>query len=285
MSLSLKHKDSFRKSLETQRKFLAVAAEIVENANGNKKVLCDFEKWLDIREKIGSGSFGSATKVCLLADKRRCGILKIIKFKNKETKDSFFNEAAIFIYMLEKISAMPLEKQLNYRNLVFVFEAGRCPKKMPGGNRTGYIILEKGADTLENLYKIKKRTVRWWKEVIRQVANAIHALETLKINHNDPHVGNWVIINPDNISKMVVKLIDFGSASTGVRKLKKQLRPGQETYFFDNAPETFRKGRDLKLFLEDLEDELEDGKLNVSDNTAKIISNEIKKIRTSKFKK
>lgn len=241
---------------EILKAFKTNDAFLIELINKNVPA-CNVKGWLKLQKKIGEGSFGQVNEVCVPKDKcKHQAVLKKSIFRDSETKAAFINEAIILNYIwdlqLDSKASHGKSFKIDYRHFILYFHHWfNCSAKVNGKQvQVGYQLLEKGGMSLLEAMT-RKRSDKWWLNVLGQILTAIEDMNRIKINHNDLHEGNVILLKPNSVQDVLVKIIDFGAASiqSGILDNKEQraLTSGLPTFFFDRSPSNFKENRDLVL--------------------------------------
>ena len=221
----------------------------------NKVPECDISGWLKVKNKIGQGFIGEIYEVCIPKEKcKETAILKKTFFRNSEAKKAFRNETITFDYIwglqsnLKNDPVLKKVHKIDYRHFVLQFHHWEgCSEKIKGENvKIGYQLLEKGGDNFENVIK-KKRSDKWWLNVLGQILSIIDDMNEIKVNHNDLHLGNLVVFNENSSKNVILKVIDFGSATISSKQIGKELHK-QMSFLGSRYKEKtpgFIKNRDL----------------------------------------
>lgn len=184
-----------------------------------------------VLEKIGKGGTGSVYRVIHL-DSNQLRAMKVIK---KENLISHFEDNNF-------LKEIELLKSVDHPNIIKIFEYYEDDFYF-------YIVTEyiSGGDLYETISKWKDYTESRAATIFYQILCAVNYLHsTLKIIHRDIKAENILVVKNQNLSKINVKLIDFGAGNFIQSDKKLSHRIGTPYYI---APEVLNKNYNEKADL------------------------------------
>ena len=204
------------------------------------KTPCNYDTWSKLVKILGAGHFSSTREICV--PKHNC--------KNRlAVKTTVLTKTNVFVYQNDIRALKFIDKHTTdsiVPKLIDNFECACSPLKPLN---IGVEIMEYLPNTLTDYVdKQPKLPFTWWKQIFAQLLSILDTLERLRISHNDLQPDNVMMFKASRTDP-VIKLIDFGSASSSNKNLT--LYGGIPT-FFGPASMKFESGRDLLNFCQGL---------------------------------
>ena len=158
------------------------------------------EKFYEMKEKIGEGSFGQVYRaLCLSSGEERA--IKVLKMGNSsEGRQS-----------TEFLKEMTLLSRLNHPAIIKLYDLFHCRNKY-------FVVMEycRGGAIVDILRKCKKKSEKIIANILKQLLGALAYMHSLNIVHRDIKLDNMVFLNKVDTLEgdqfIPVKIIDFGTA-------------------------------------------------------------------------
>lgn len=176
--------------------------------NSVKKTRADeINKYYDLKDKLGTGSFATVRRAIRIADKKEFAI-KVIK------KGRLNDEELSVVH--EEVKIM---RQIQHKHCVKLFEIFETPKKI-------CMVMEllTGGELFDRIVAKHSYSEKEASELVRDLASGIHYLHSIGIVHRDLKPENLIYLTKDADS--VIKITDFGLAKA---KAKGQLSSAMTT--------------------------------------------------------